>query len=71
MLVMNRPASNSMDSSRRFLLLPEEGADTTGQRPAIRRYRLTSIGRRTDLSGADLAAARIAGEFARMGRLRR
>jgi hypothetical protein len=71
MLTMNRPASNSMDSSRRFLLLPEEGAETTGRRPPIRRYRLASIGRRADPSGVDLATARIVGEFARMGRSRR
>jgi hypothetical protein len=70
MLTMNRPTSNSNESSRRFLLLPEDGAETSAQRPQIRRYRLASIGRRADLSGADLAMARIAGELVRMGRSR-
>jgi hypothetical protein len=68
---MNPPRSGSNDSTRRFLLLPEEHAGDpvhAAQRPAIKRYRLAGIGRRTDLDGTDLATARIAGEF---GRLRR
>ncbi len=69
MLVMNPPRIGSNElSSRRFLLLPEEHTQGSAQRPAIKRYRLAGIGRRADLDGTDLAAARIAGEF---GRLRR
>ena len=72
MIAMNPPRIGSNESSsRRFLLLPEEqGWDPAhpAQRPAIKRYRLAGIGRRADLDGTDLAAARIAGEF---GRLRR
>jgi hypothetical protein len=68
MLVMNGPSHISPESSsRRFLLLPEDGADTSPRRPQIRRYRLASIGRRGGMSGTDLAMARIAGELARMG----
>jgi hypothetical protein len=69
MLVMNPPRIGSNESSsRRFLLLPEEHTQGSAQRPAIKRYRLAGIGRRSDLDGTDLATARIAGEF---GRLRR
>jgi hypothetical protein len=71
MLAMNAPNQSSLESSsRRFLLLPEDGAETTQRRPQIRRYRLASIGRRGGPSGTDLATARIAGELARMGRSR-
>jgi hypothetical protein len=66
---MNRPRSTPIESSsRRFLLLPEDGAQDSARRPMVRRYRLAGIGRRADLSGTDLATARIAGE---LGRLRR
>ncbi|HEY2767293.1 MAG TPA: hypothetical protein VGI76_03505 [Solirubrobacteraceae bacterium] len=66
---MNGPSHSSpASSSRRFLLLPEDGADTSPQRPQVRRYRLASIGRRSGLSGTDLAMARIAGELLRAGR---
>ncbi len=70
MLVMNRPTSSSTESSsRRFLLLPEDDAETSARRPQIRRYRLASIGRRAGLDGTDLATARIAGELSRMRRM--
>jgi hypothetical protein len=66
---MNRPHPSSIESSsRRFLLLAQDGAQGTARQPPVRRYRLASIGRRADLSGTDLATARIAGE---LGRLRR
>ncbi len=66
---MNGPSHSSPESSaRRFLLLPEDGVETSHQRPQIRRYRLASIGRRGGISGTDLAMARIAGELVRMGR---
>jgi hypothetical protein len=69
MLTMNRPRSTSPEfPSRRFLLLPEDGAPQAAQQSKVRRYRLASIGRRADLSGTDLATARIAGEFGRMRR---
>jgi|HubBroStandDraft_2_1064218.scaffolds.fasta_scaffold1613822_1 hypothetical protein len=69
MVVMNRPVQSSIESSsRRFLLLPEDGVQTSARRPQIRRYRLTSIGRRGALNGTDLATARIAGELSRLGR---
>jgi hypothetical protein len=45
MLGMNRPIAASSASPRRFLLLPEQEADVTGQGTRIRRYRLTSVGR--------------------------
>jgi hypothetical protein len=71
MLVMNGPTHSSIESSsRRFLLLPEDGVETSPRRPQIRRYRLASIGRRGGLGGTELATARIAGELARMGRSR-
>jgi hypothetical protein len=71
MLVMNGPSHSSQESSsRRFLLLPEDGVETFPGRPQIRRYRLASIGRRSGLGGTDLAMARIAGELVRMGRAR-
>ena len=67
---MNGSSHSSPESSaRRFLLLPEDGAESP-RRPQIRRYRLASIGRRGAMSGTDLAMARIAGELVRMGRVR-
>jgi hypothetical protein len=69
MLAMNRPASNSNVSPlRRFLLLPEESVDGPGEGPRIRRYQLTSVGRRPGLSGIDISTARIGREFDRLGR---
>ncbi len=68
---MNGPSHSSPESAaRRFLLLPEDGAETSHRRPPIRRYRLASIGRRGAMSGTDLAMARIAGELVRMGQAR-
>jgi hypothetical protein len=67
---MNSPRSTSSESPRRrFLLLPEDGAQGSTRRPAIRRYRLAGIGRSPDLDGSDLATARIAGELGRPRRL--
>ena len=71
MLVMNAPIQSSLESSsRRFLLLPEDGVESSSGRPQIRRYRLASIGRRGGLSGSDLVTARMAGELIRAGRSR-
>jgi hypothetical protein len=71
MLAMNAPSHSSLESSsRRFLLLPEEGAESSPRRPQIRRYRLASIGRGGGSSGSDPVTARIAGELARGGRSR-
>ena len=69
---MNRSAANpSVSSPRRFILLPEEPADGAPHGPRIRRYRLTSVGQgavhRSRPNGADLATARIAGEFGTAG----
>jgi hypothetical protein len=61
--------SNPSASPRRFILLPEESVDGHGQRPRIRRYRLTSVGRRPDLNGVDVATARIARESGRLSRV--
>jgi hypothetical protein len=70
MVVMNGSSHRYPESSsRRFLLLPEDGAESTPRGLQIRRYRLASIGRRGGLSGTDLAMARIAGELVRMGRV--
>jgi hypothetical protein len=69
MVDMNRSTPNSRESSsRRFLLLPEDGVDASARRPQIRRYRLASIGRRGALNEADLVTARMAGELSRVGR---
>jgi hypothetical protein len=49
MLVMQPPTPNkTSQASRRFVLLPEEPANGQGQaeRLRIRRYQLTSVGRR-------------------------
>ena len=70
MLAMNRPASNSsVTSPRRFLLLPEESVDGPSPGPRIRRYQLTSVGRRPGLNGIDIATARILRELDRPGRM--
>ena len=64
---MQSPSLNTTSASpRRFILLPEESVDGHGQRPRIRRYRLTSVGRRPGLHGVDVATARIARESGRL-----
>jgi hypothetical protein len=72
-LAMNRLAANSIVSPpRRFILLPEETVGGSSQGPRIRRYRLTSVGQGADRRrglGADIAMARMAREFGRVGRL--
>jgi hypothetical protein len=66
---MNASTQSSLESSsRRFLLLPEDGVESSPRRPQIRRYRLASIGRRGGLGGSDLVTARMAGELARGSR---
>ena len=45
-----------VSSSRRFLLLPEEGLDAAGRWPPIRRYQLTSVGPRGAAPGAQPAS---------------
>ena len=59
-------SSPSEQPSRRFLLLPEQTGQAEGQRPPIRRYRLASIARSGRPEGADIAAARLAGELRRL-----
>jgi hypothetical protein len=61
-------SSHSEQPSRRFLLLPEQTGQGEGQRPSIRRYRLASIARSGRPEGADIAAARLAGELQRLRR---
>jgi len=66
---MNTPRPNPGPSApRRFLLLPEESVGGHGQRPRIRRYRLSSVGRRTGVTGVDLPRARSARGFDGLGR---
>jgi len=70
MLAMNPPFPNSSVSSpRRFLLLPEEPVNGHGQRPRIRRYRLTSVCQRPSLNGVEIAGAPIARELDCAGRI--
>jgi hypothetical protein len=73
MLGMNRLAANqSVSPPRRFILLPEETVGGSNQGPRIRRYRLTSVGQGADRRrglGADIATARTAREFGRLGRM--
>ncbi len=75
MHAMNRSAANSnVSSPRRFILLPEEPVNAPHHGPRIRRYQLTSVGqgagrRRTSLSNVDIATARVAREFGRLGRM--
>jgi hypothetical protein len=57
-------ANSSVSAPRRFVLLPEEPVDGSGQGRRIRRYRLTSVGigaarRRGSISGAESVPARI------------
>jgi hypothetical protein len=54
-------------SPRRFLLLPQESVDGPSQGPRIRRYQLTSVGRRPGVHGVDIAKVRIARELSRLG----
>jgi hypothetical protein len=69
MAAMKLPPSNSSPSPpRRFLLLPEESLGGRGRRPRIRRYQLSSIGRRIALSGIGSPAARIDHELDRLER---
>jgi hypothetical protein len=67
MLTMHRPVLNAnISSPRRFLLLPQESVDDPGQGPRIRRYQLTSVGRRPGMNGVDIATVRIARERGRL-----
>ncbi len=54
---------------RRFLLLPEESVDVPSQGPRIRRYRLSSVARRSVLDGAERSTPRIGGGPADAGRM--
>ena len=68
MLTMNRSVfTANVSSPRRFLLLPQESVDGPSQGPRIRRYQLTSVGRRPGINGADIAKVRIARELDRLG----
>jgi len=68
MLAMNRPDLKASSSSpRRFLLLPQESVDGPSQGPRIRRYKLTSVGRRPGVNGVDIATVRNARELGRLG----
>ena len=70
MIAMNPSSLNSSSASpRRFILLPEESVDGRGQRPPIRRYYLSSVGRRPGISGVDVAAVRNARELGRLDRV--
>jgi hypothetical protein len=69
-VAMNPSSLNSSTASpRRFILLPEESVDGSGLRPPIRRYYLSSVGRRPGMSGADVAAVRNARELGRLDRV--
>jgi hypothetical protein len=75
MPAMDRSATHSSVSSpRRFIPLPGEQVDAQYRGPRIRRYQLTSVGpgagrRRAGVSNVDIATARIAREFGRLGRV--
>ena len=70
MLAMNRSAPKSnLSASRRFFLLPEESVDGPSRGPRIRRYQLTSVGRRRNVTEADSAAIVMARECSRLGRM--
>lgn len=70
MTEMNPSSLNSSAASpRRFILLPEESVDGRGQRPPVRRYYLSSVGRRPGTSRADVAAVRNARELGRLDRV--
>jgi hypothetical protein len=67
---MTPPRFNvSSQAPRRFILLPEETADGSSQRPRIRRYQLSSVGQRPGLDDVEIALARIACELGRTGRM--
>jgi hypothetical protein len=68
MLSMNSSDFNlNISSPRRFLLLPQESVDGPSQGPRIRRYKLTSVGRRPGVNGVDIATVRNARELGRLG----
>jgi hypothetical protein len=70
MIEMNPSSLNSSSAiPRRFILLPEESVDGRGQRPPIRRYYLSSVGRRPGRRRADVAAAQNARELGRVDRV--
>jgi hypothetical protein len=52
--------NNSVSSSRRFLLLPEQERDGASRAPRVRRYQLASIGVRGARGAVERAAAGIA-----------
>jgi hypothetical protein len=69
MLGMDQAASkSSLSRPRRFLLLPEESGDRSSRGPRIRRYQLTSVGRRRGTDGAVVATDVIARELGHLGR---
>jgi hypothetical protein len=69
MVAMNPPVANSIaQSSRRFVLLPEQGDGASGRGRRIRRYRLASVGRRSGMSAVDVTMDRMARELGRLGR---
>jgi len=69
-VAMNPSSLNSSAAPpRRFILLPEESVDGRGRRPPIRRYYLSSVGRRPGASRADVAAVRNARELGRVDRV--
>jgi hypothetical protein len=69
MPVMNPPVANSnAQTSRRFVLLPEQGEDVSSRGRRIRRYRLASVGRRSGTSAVDVTMDRMARELGRLGR---
>ena len=64
MIDMNRPTPTSSTIPRRFLLLPEQEAEVTGQGVRIRRYRLTSVGRS---HGLDRPRAGVSPQYPTLG----
>jgi len=66
LVFMNRPAPKNVRSPRRFLLLPQESVDGPGNGPRIRRYQLSSVGRRPGVNGVDVAKVRIARDVDRL-----
>jgi hypothetical protein len=70
MAEMNPSSLNSSAvSPQRFILLPEESVDGRSQRPPIRRYYHSSVGRRPGTSRADVAVDRNARELGRLDRV--
>jgi len=55
-----------LPAGREVRVLPEDSVKTLGARPRIRRYRLASVGRRSELGETDLAMASLARELGRM-----